>query len=256
MPAGDGGRPRILVTGAAGFVGARLVRVLVRTGSDVYAVVRARGQSERLTAVRGQIHELIADLDEPEDRRRVVSIAQPDACFHLAWFAEPGAYVHAIRENLACVGSSLALLDEVLASGCTRLLFAGTCAEYGPQSRVLRETTDPRPETVYGAAKLATSIAALGAARRAGAALAWARLFYLYGPGEDPRRIVARLIRSALRGEPPQMEASGADVRDYLHVDDAARALVALAEAGHHGVANVCSGTPVAMDDVAEVEGE
>ena len=81
--------------------------------------------------------------------------------------------------------------------------------------------------------------------------LAWARLFYLYGPYEDPRRLVPAVTLALLEGRSVPTTA-GEQLRDFLHVDDVARALVAVAESDLVGAVNIASGRPVTVREIVE----
>ena len=87
-----------------------------------------------------------------------------------------------------------------------------------------------------------------------GMSTVWARLFYLYGPGEDPRRLVASIIRSLLRSESVAI-SPGEQVRDFLHVDDVAAAIAHIAEGELTGPVNVGSGIPVTVAHLARTVG-
>jgi nucleoside-diphosphate-sugar epimerase len=182
---------------------------------------------------------------------RALRQAQPEACLHLAWYAEPGAYLHATAENLAALQWSLGLLRGLADVGCRQVVMAGTCAEYDTNQGWLREDGPTRPETIYAAAKL--SLALLGQQIAAAAAMrfTWARLFYLYGPHEDQRRMVPALLRTLMSGQTFAASA-GDQVRDYLHVADAAAALALLVARGEAGIYNVASGQPVTVRHLME----
>jgi nucleoside-diphosphate-sugar epimerase len=94
-----------------------------------------------------------------------------------------------------------------------------------------------------------------GSWRPAGLGVAWARLFNLTGPGEDPRRLVPMVVRSLLDGKPVSLSA-GAQVRDFLDVADVAAALVALSDAGAEGSFNVCSGEALSLRELLGAVGE
>jgi nucleoside-diphosphate-sugar epimerase len=132
---------------------------------------------------------------------------------------------------------------------------AGTCAEYDTDQGYLREDGPVRPDTLYAATKLSLNLIASKIAAGAGINLAWARLFFLYGPFEDERRLIPALMRALIRGEPFPATA-GEQVRDYLHVEDMASALWALAERRLSGTVNVCSGVPLTMRQVMETVAE
>ena len=138
------------------------------------------------------------------------------------------------------------LLQELIQIGCQQVVMVGTCAEYDTDRGFLREDGQTRPTTIYAATKLALSLVGQQMAAATGVNFAWARLFYLYGPYEDERRVVPALIRALLNGDTFPSTA-GEQVRDYLHVEDVASALWTLAEKRTAGVFNISSGVPVTM---------
>jgi len=234
---------RALVTGGGGFIGAHCVRELLRRGHDVTVLARPEDPLSRLGGVRDRV-EIVRGTREalPQDALRR---CKPEACLHLAWYAEPGKYLDAER-NIDCLTGSLALLRNLIAQGCQRFVGAGTCFEYEMRDTALRETDPARPATLYAAAKLALCETGQQLARQKGSRFAWGRVFYPYGPEEDPRRAVPGVI-NALLDERPFPASSGEQVRDYVHVEDVAGGFAALVEAEAQGVFNLCSGAPVSM---------
>ncbi len=88
-----------------------------------------------------------------------------------------------------------------------------------------------------------------------GLEVVWGRIFHLYGPDEDPRRLVASVVRALLGGKEAPT-SHGEQVRDLMHVDDVAGAMVALLESRISGAVNVASGEPVRLRRVVELLGE
>jgi nucleoside-diphosphate-sugar epimerase len=131
----------------------------------------------------------------------------------------------------------------------------GTCLEYEQSSAPLREDHPLRPATVYGAAKAALYLAVSAWAQQTETEFAWLRLFHLYGPREDPRRLVANVMTSLLAGQRIATTA-GDQLRDYLHVDDVGDAIAAVALSTICGEVNVGSGQPVAVRDLVATIGE
>ncbi|HUR86498.1 MAG TPA: NAD(P)-dependent oxidoreductase [Solirubrobacteraceae bacterium] len=238
---------RVLVTGASGFVGAPALDELVRRGFDVHAVSRrlpADGGADGVTW-----HE--ADLLDATARGSLVGSVEASHLLHLAWYAEPGAF-WAARENAGWVAATVGLLDEFAAAGGARAVLAGTCAEYdwtAPQP--LAEDAPLAPATYYGVCKDATRRVAEGLAGRAGLSLAWGRIFFLYGPREDERRLVAGVARALVAGERAPTSA-GTQLRDFLHVDDVAGAFAALLDSTVQGAVNIASGAAVSVRSIAE----
>ena len=148
--------------------------------------------------------------------------------------------------NLAGLRFSLELLELLARAGCKHLVMTGTCFEYDTSLGFLQEDGPARPLTLYAACKHALSVVARQRAAQLGVSFAWGRIFYLYGPFEDPRRVVPALMLAAIKGQ-EFLATKGDQVRDYMHVADVAAGLCALAEKGCDGVFNVCSGEPVTM---------
>jgi nucleoside-diphosphate-sugar epimerase len=214
----------VLVTGGAGFIGTRVKALLTERGTPVVAIDHSWHMPNELARLTG------------EDPLR--------ACIHLGWYANPSDYLTADAPNSRSLADSIALVERLRVIGCEHLVVAGSCAEYADSSAPLREDSPIGPRSVYGTAKTALR-ESLERSSPPGT-LAWARLFNLTGPGEQPGRVVPMVTRSLLAGEPVDL-SPGEQVRDYLDVDDVAAALVHLAGQRVSGVVNVCSGDAVSL---------
>ncbi len=244
---------RVLVTGGAGFIGSHIVDRLLADGHQVAAVLRPTTSTARLEGVTDRITTFRGDVGAPDAWRRDLAAWRPEACVHTAWYAEPGKYLES-TESIAALTQGLTLLEELAAMGCRNVVATGTCFEYDTDAGLLTEETPVRPRTLYAACKLALGVVAAQRAAQLGVRFAWGRIFYVYGPYEDPRRMVPALILTLLRGE-PFAATTGEQVRDYIHVDDIASALVALATHGCEGVFNVCSGQPATIAELMRIVG-
>jgi nucleoside-diphosphate-sugar epimerase len=233
---------RVLVTGASGFIGRHALAPLAAAGHEVHAVARRAGPPA------GAVTWHEADLLAPR-ATEVVSAVAPTHLLHLAWYAEHGRFWTA-PENVQWVQASLALLHAFAAAGGRRAVVAGTCAEYDwtAGTGTFAEDAPLRPATLYGAAKRGLHEVAAAFADQAGFALAWGRVFFLYGADEAPKRLFASVAGALLAGEPART-TEGTQVRDFLHVDDVGAAFAALMDTGVTGAVNLGSGEGVAVRD-------
>jgi len=227
---------RALVTGATGFIGRHAQAALRERGYDVVGV----GSAD-------------ADLLQPAGARELVDRVQPTHLLHLAWYAEPGLFWTS-QENVRWLEASFRLLHAFQGE---RAVVAGTSAEYdwSAPSPLVEGVTPDRPANLYGAAKLSLSQVA-GHIEDAPWSFASGRVFFVYGPHEDPRRLVPQVARKLLAGERAAV-SEGTQVRDFMHAADAAGALCALLDSGDvTGPVNIASGEPVPVRDVVGIVAE
>ena len=226
---------RVLVTGGNGFVGRSCLAQLYRHGFEIHAVTR---QSPPETAATRWHHANVRDLAEMQV---LLSSIRPTHLLHLAWCTQPGAFWTS-PENLKWLHSSVELFRAFEQSGGTRIVATGSCAEYDWTAGTCNEQATPcRPGTLYGRTKLAAA-AYLDAMRHASFSTAWARLFFLFGPEASEHRMPGVVISALKRNEPAKC-SDGTQLRDFLHIDDAARGIVSLIDSEVTGPVNICSGT-------------
>jgi UDP-glucuronate decarboxylase len=246
---------KVLITGAAGFIGSHVTRLLVDEGCQVYGVVRPGTDRRRIARLLPSIEVIGLDLSDADTLSAAVAKLRPDLCLHLAWVTKPGHYLTSL-DNVRLLQASLQLATGLASAGCPRFVGIGTCLEYDTDAGHLSEATPTRPRSLYAVAK-ASLAAILGELQsQTGMPSTWIRLFYQYGPDEDERRLVPAVITSLLRGAAAPV-GPGGQIRDYLHVEDVARAIWAVArESGLTGPVNVGSGRPVSVRDVVATIGE
>lgn len=242
--------PRVLVTGAGGFIGRHAVAALRSRGLEVHGV----SSRPRPAAADGVTwHQ--ADLLDAGASSEVLGRVRPSHLLHLAWDVRPGAWMGS-GGHISWLRAGLSLLESFAGAGGTRALMVGSCAEYDWNAGVCSEEGTPLvPATLYGASKLALGTVLPAFARQAGISAAWARVFFTFGPGEHANRLVASVIRSVLAGEPAAC-SDGRQARDFLYVADVGDALATLLELPVTGAVNVGSGQALAVADLARRIGD
>ncbi len=242
-----GGDPvKFLVTGAAGFVGAAVVRAALAAEHDVVATGRA-ADPVRLRGLPSTYYAV--DLADQSALDAMIDAERPDVVIHSAWEGVSGA-ARASDAQFANVTRTCHLIDAAIRVGAAKFVGIGSQAEYGRFDRLISEDDLPNPSMIYGVAKLAAYHFGRQRAVDAGMDFAWLRLFSPYGPGDNPNWLIPSLIAQMACGVSPTMTA-GTQKWDYLFNDDCADAILATAMSDAQGVFNLCSGEAVTVREIA-----
>jgi nucleoside-diphosphate-sugar epimerase len=243
---------RFLVTGASGFVGANLVRRLVSDGHEVHVLLRPEHRAWRLAGVDA-MHVHPVDL---VDRARVLEAVRsirPTHVFHLAAYGAYSSQTGFSRMVDVNLMGTVGLLDACAEIGVEAFVYTGSSSEYGYKDHPPREDEFLEPNSHYAITKAAATHYCQLVARKLDFNAIAVRLYSIYGPYEEPTRLIPTLIAHGLRGTLPPL-VSPATARDFVHVDDAVDALICLAEHSPRrgAVYNLCSGVQTSMDTVVE----
>jgi dTDP-6-deoxy-L-talose 4-dehydrogenase (NAD+) len=240
---------RVMLTGATGFVGRQILKTLLKAKVDLRLVLR-EGSEPPTTQVEAVDIVRTADLFKQRSEWWADACEGVDIVIHAAWYTEPHLYMQSMK-NFDCLAGTLQLASGCVQAGVKRLVGIGSCSEYDMSLGHLSVNTPLRPTTPYAGAKAATFLALSTMLPQHGVVFAWARLFYLYGEGEDARRLVPYL-RSCLSAGKPAELTSGTQIRDYLNVADAGAQIASLALGTQTGALNICSGHAQTVRELAE----
>jgi len=249
---------RALITGGTGFVGANLARRLLAEGCEVYLLVRPGFQNWRIRAIEKDLRLYTAAIEDPEKVTEGLAAIRPDAVFHLA---AHGAYPRQTDRHRMFETNVLGtrnVVNAALAAGAESLVIAGSSSEYGRQSHPHHEADQPRPESDYARTKATATAWCSWKATQTGAAITTLRLYSVYGPWEEPTRLIPRLIVEGRQGRWPPL-TNPATARDFVYVDDAVEAFLLAArqtppEPG--AVYNVGSGRQTTLAEAVRVVDE
>ncbi len=238
----------ILLTGGSGFVGRQILRSLKARGHRVSVTLRP-GKALPEGFVADAVIET-PDLFAGNEDWWAARLAGADVVIHSAWYVEPGKYLDSPK-NLDCVAGTLALARGAVAAGVRHLIGVGTCMEYRLPSDHLDITQPLEPATLYAAAKLSLYHLLGTYLAKTDMRFSWCRLFYLYGEGEYPARLVPYVRSQLAKGEIVKLSA-GTQLRDFLDVAEAGGMIAHVADTGQTGPINICSGRAITIRQLVE----
>lgn len=222
---------KILITGATGFIGRHVCNLFVNSGWEVHGTYNYTLPVGSL--IRPQYHRL--DLNHFNRVGLLLDAIRPTHLLHLAWEITPGDYLESER-NISCLNFSINLAKKFLYYGGSRMISVGTCLENSKHSY-----------SMYGICKRSTSDILNKIFIAHGASFASPKIYYLYGPGENEKRVVPSVILSLLRGQIPRL-SHGKQIRDFLYVEDVAKALYLITNSDFIGDMDICSGVGISSE--------
>ena len=247
-------KARVFITGGTGFVGANLVRRLVRDGHEVHLLVRPGYQPWRVVGLEKQVqlHEVF--LADSTSVDRVVADIRPQWVFHLA---VSGAYSwqkdldEMVQTNIQ---GTINLVRAALKVGVEVFVNTGSSSEYGLKSSPPTEESLLEPNSDYAVTKASATLFCQFTAKQDKVRIPTLRLYSAYGPFEDPNRLFPNLVTHGLKGVFPPLVSPDV-ARDFVYVDDVVDAFIRVAEhtTGDYGpIYNVGTGVQVTLREIVD----
>ncbi len=244
----------ILVTGASGFIGANLFKMLAVYRQDVYAVVR-QNKGWRLTDIDDE-RIIVTDLNDSAATKNLINSIKPKTIFD---FVAYGAYSFEEDSALIYQTNFQSLVNVVSLSSdhsVAAYIHAGSSSEYGTNCAAPLESDRCEPNSHYAVSKVAAETYLRYMGKDHSYPAISLRLYSIYGPLEDSSRLIPNLLRHALAGKlPPFVDPNTS--RDFLYVDDVCAAFIMAATKIHPDIYgesfNIGSGIKTTIKDLAEI---
>ncbi len=246
---------RTLLTGATGFVGANLARRLLRDGHQVHLLVRAEHAPWRIEEIRGHVHLHLADLRDAGETAAAAAPARPAWVFPLAAHGAYSQETGVERILTTNVLGTAHLVEACLDQGFEAFVNTGSSSEYGLKDHPPPEDEWLDPNSHYAVAKASATLFCRFTARCRNVRIPTLRLYSLYGPWEEPTRLMPTLLLRGLEGRLPPL-VDPAIARDFVYVDDVVDAYLLAAEAALDdpgAVLNVGTGRQTTLGQAVEV---
>lgn len=250
---------RVVVTGAAGFIGGHLLRAIIASGADrVVAVDTALIPAiPSAASVRTEVTHVRASILQPLDD----ALDGADIVFHLAAHVSvPRSLSDPLSDSAANVTGTIALLESCRRAGVQRIVYSSSAAVYGiPEYLPVDEIHPVQPRSPYGLSKLTGERYCLLYAQIHGLSAIALRYFNVYGPNQaidgGYAAVIPRFLDRVARDLPLAVDGDGSQTRDFIHVSDVVRANLLAGVSRYEGVLNVGSGEATSVAELARLIG-
>ena len=239
---------KAVITGATGAVGMALIAELERNGIDVLVLSRPGSARNARIKTSDKVKIAACDLSDLKNYNPAEG-ERYDIFFHFGWGGTTGAARNDMflqNKNVEYTLDAVALAHRF---GCSVFVGAGSQAEYGRVEGKLSDKTPTNPEMGYGIAKLCAGRMSRIMCASLGIKHVWARILSVYGPYDNEVSMVISTLRKMINGEVAEF-TPGEQIWDYMYSEDAAKALLAIAEKGEDGgIYCLGSGDPAPLKD-------
>ena len=231
---------KVLLTGVTGLVGKEVIEPLKQMGYEISALTIDENNPDN------GVNWIKCNLFDEESLKLAIEKVKPTHLLNFAW-ATTGNYLTS-EINFEFVKSGLNLLKYFKQNGGKRAVFVGTCFEYEFKNEPLKETDTINPQTLYAKSKNALHELAEEYCRINDISFGYGRIFYVYGHGENEKRLTAHLIKT-LSNNGEVIINNGDLVKDYMYTKDIAGAFAAFLNSDVEGSVNICTGKGISLKD-------
>lgn len=232
----------MILTGATGLIGKESLPHLKEQGFEIYALT-----IDEINPDWG-INWIKCNLFDEGSVKNVMEQVKPTHLLHFAW-ATTDDYLTS-NVNFDFLKASLNLLKNFKENGGKRAVFAGTCFEYEFKDEPLKEDGKLNPQTTYAKCKNYLRELAELYCENNDISFGWGRIFYVYGHGENEKRLTAHIINNLNQNQQVAINNGGL-IKDYMYTKDIAKAFVTFLDTNVIGCVNICTGKGISLEDYA-----
>lgn len=234
---------KILVTGAAGYIGRHVVKAAIEQGHDVFVSdFYYKGVDDRAVRVDTDIF--------CGDKNIYHELGCPDVLIHMAW---RDGFVHNSKAHMKDLSSHIVFLENMIDGGLKYLTVMGSMHEVGYWEGCIDSDTPCNPLSMYGISKNALRQTMLEYTKDRDVYLHWLRAYYIYGDDAHGSSIFAKLYQASLDGKKEFPFTQGKNKYDFINVDELANMIVkASTQSKYNGIINVCTGKPLSLAEMIE----
>ena len=237
---------KVIVSGATGFVGQHLIPLLLNNNFQVIATSRDQQKASKFSWYK-DVQFITLDLSKDQMK---IDEPQDVGLIHLAWQGLPN-YKSAFHIDVN-LPQSYNFIKSLVLQNLSQVLVTGTCYEYGLQSGPIASITKPLPSNPYAIAKNNLREQLYALSKEYSFCFQWARLFYMYGKGQNQNSVLSQLDNAINKNENTFNMSGGNQIRDYLPVEKVVQQIFDLFVSSQEGIFNVCSGNPITIKNLVD----
>ena len=231
---------KVLLTGVTGLIGKEIIKPLLDMEYEIFALT-----IDDVNPDNG-VNWIKCNLFDDISVKNAIEQVKPTHLLNFAWATTGNYLVSDI--NFEFVRAGLNLLKYFKANGGKRVIYVGTCFEYQFKDELLKESDPVNPQTLYAKCKNALHEMAEEFCKLNEISFGYGRIFYVYGHGENEKRLTAHLIKT-LNENKEVIINTGSLVKDYMYTKDIASAFATFLDSDVTGTVNMCTGKGISLKD-------
>lgn len=245
---------KILITGASGFIGAKLVRKLYKD-NQVFTLSRILSNKWRLQDIQNEIKDFQIELDNLPRLSKIISLVKPEIIFHLAGYGGYSFQSDPQKIVKVNINHTFNLLQASQSINYEALIITGSSSEYGYKNSRMKENDNLEPVSFYAASKAGMTHLARVFGKTYQKPVIIVRPFSVYGPYEEPSRLIPRVIIRCLTGRDVLL-TKGEESHDFIFIEDFLDGLIKICQnAGKlsGGIINLGGGRQISTRELAHL---